>query len=144
MRESKPRARGLLALGICELFELFECLGADVVLDALRINRGDAFADADGEEEAEDDVMALAALTGEFPPFGGQGYRSIGGGFDVALGLKALDDADHSDVADAEALGEIADAALVGGFDDGFDGLDVVLCGLGGVIAPGALVSSGR
>lgn len=63
---------------------------ADVVLDSFGVDRGLGGGDADGAEEADDDVEALARSLGHSSAGRGEGVRAVAACLDESLGGLAL------------------------------------------------------
>lgn len=116
---------------------------AEVVLEAFGVGLGDFGGDAEGLEEAEDDLVAAAGLGSEGAAAGREEDGAVGAGGDEALALEACDGADDGDVGDAQGAGDVGDAGLAAGVDEVGDGFGVVLGELGGVGAAGGAVGGG-
>ena len=103
-----------------------------MVFDAFGVDFGLFARDADGEEEGEDDLVALARFGRKAPALGRQRDGFVRLRRDEVLVLQSSDDARDGDVADAHHPGEVADAGLAALFDELRNGFDVIL---GGFIA---------
>lgn len=125
---------------VCEVSEFAECAWADVVLDAFCVCCCGLWVYADGDEEAVDGIVALAAPGGEAFALGGELDWLVGLGGCEAFCDESSDGFDDGDVRDAEAFCEVGDAAVALGVDDVRDGFGVVFGEFGGVVAAGALV----
>lgn len=96
------------------------------MLDAFGVALGDAGGDAQGAEKGDDELVALAAATGEALAGSGEEDGAIGLGVHELFALETGDRADDGDMADAHDLGEINDAGLALRGDEHGDGFNVV------------------
>jgi len=116
-----------------EVFEASECFAADVVLHAFGVGGRGFGTDADRDERVVDGGAAFFHGAGEAFAGWREFDRAVGLCFEKPFVLQPVDDAYDGDVADAEACGEVDDAASAGASDEVVDGLDVVLGGFASV-----------
>ncbi len=98
--------------GLRVLREGREGLWANVVFDAFGVELGGIIGDTDGEQEAQHDGVARLRGLGHGAAGIGQIDRAVWGGDDQSVTLEAVDGSTDSDMADAKALCEVADACF--------------------------------
>ncbi len=118
-----------------------QSLWRNMVLDPLRVPKGDGARDAQGQEEGLDDFMAFAGLVGEFGTSGRQENRSIGTCLNQSFLLEAGQGADNRDVAHAQRASNIDHASLALKASKFGNRLNIILGDLVGMGGPGQLVS---
>lgn len=110
-----------------------------MVLDSLGVHSGNPLADPDRKQKPVDHIVPFTTMPGEAAAFRGERDRLAWLGDHQAIAAQATDDLRCGDVSDAELFGEWCDPALAVALDQVEDRLNVVLRGLGSMVAAGAL-----
>jgi hypothetical protein len=114
--------------------------GADVVLDALGIDRRGLGVDPDGEQKSINGLVPLAAFAGQTLSLGRQLDRLVRLGVHESLTLQSVNDSIDRHMADPELSRQIGHPARFANLQDLRDRFDIVFGGFRGVIVPRAFV----
>lgn len=135
--------RGVASLLPDKCGESLQGFPADMMFDPFSVDLGNSLRYRQGEEEINDQLMALGAATGEAATARGQFERAIGTSLYQSGGDKPFDDPQRGYMGYPELSGEVSIPALTAGGDALGDRLDIVFRLFAGVITSNATVSDG-